>query len=948
MCFTAGVKAQIAVQYVQPFIGTGGHGHTFPGAVVPFGMVQLSPDTRVDGSWDGCGGYHYSDSFIYGFSHTHLSGTGVSDYGDVLLMPVYGKPVFNNGQYGSAFEHSQEHASPGFYSVQLKKHQISAELTATARCGVHRYQYSKPGKASIILDLKHRDELQASEIKILSKTRIAGFRKSGGWANHEQIFFVIEFSQPFLQVKYAENHSKAGFVFLLGNKKQIEVKTAISFTGVEGALANLEAEVIGHTFDEIKMLAEQNWEKELSKIQIEGTDEEKIKFYSAFYHCMIHPSLASDADGKYMGMDMKIHQTNGWDYYSVFSLWDTYRALHPLLSITDRKRTLDFIQTFLAMYQDGGRLPVWELASNETNCMIGYHVASVITDAFLKGIRGFDSSLALKAMMDISNENYAGKTNYIRDGFISSEKEPESVSKTLEYAYDDWCISVFARAIGENEIASKYLQRSSQWRNLFDPVTGFIRPRYNGNWLEPFDPREVNNHFTEANCWQYSFYVPQDIRGLMKSFGGADGMGNKLDQLFSEKGGTTGREQSDITGLIGQYAHGNEPSHHMAYLYNYIYMPERGQNLIHYICDQLYTTKPDGLIGNEDCGQMSAWYVLSALGMYQVTPGYPVFTLGTPSVSSAEIHLENGNIFKINTRGKSANSFFSKPLLDKEVVMFISYQQMMNGSALLFDLSEIPNEKSTDYLLPELPSNSWTRPAPPLVMAARRFREKTKVEIKNCGEQAKIFYYLNTDSMNPIYYRGPFEIDATCGIHSYSVLESGIETQKSFVSFCSSYKMPNSWNIELKFNPNPQYTAGGKEALQDGIHGSTNWRAGDWQGYQNSNFEALVDLGNMTQVNEVSAEFLQDTRAWILMPKKIEVFISTDGVNFIPAGNVLNTLPDKDYNVQVKKLTVKINNPKKCRYVKLVAQNYGALPEWHAGYPFDGKAFIFIDEIEIK
>ncbi|MBS3914625.1 MAG: GH92 family glycosyl hydrolase [Bacteroidetes bacterium] len=939
---------QAQIQFVNPFIGTGGHGHTFPGATSPFGMVQLSPDTRIDGSWDGCSGYHYSDSIIYGFSHTHLSGTGVSDYGDVLLMPMQGNPKFHRDEYKSNFDHKEEKANPGYYSVLLKKEKIQAEFTSSTRVGLHHYTFPKIGPASIILDLQHRDHLEGFEIQIISKTKLVGYRKSGSWAAHEQIYFAIEFSQPFLKSKFHENKSKAGFTFLMKNKKDILVKVAISFTSIEGALANLQTEMPEWNFENTLQMVQDNWKKELGKIDIQGTETEKIKFYSALYHCMIHPNVANDVDGKYRGMDNQIHEATGFNYYTVFSLWDTYRALHPLLTIIDRKRTADFIQTFLKMYEEGGRLPVWELAGNETDCMIGYHCASVIADAWIKGIRGFDSALALKAMMDISNENKYGKHAYIHDGFISAEMEPESVSKTLEYAYDDWCISEFAKSIGESKIADRYFQRSNQWRNLFDPETGFIRPRYNGNWLKPFDPREVNNHFTEANCWQYSFYVPQNIHGLMQALGGVDAMGNKLDLLFADKSGTSGREQSDITGLIGQYAHGNEPSHHMAYLYNYIYMPEKTQNLIHYICKNFYTTEPDGLIGNEDCGQMSAWYVLSAMGLYQVTPGFPYYTLGTPSVASAEIYLENGNHFRIQTSGKSDDAFFSSPVFEKERVMFLPYNSLQSEGVLQFQLSVIPEENNTDYLLPPLPVNNTHKPAPPLIEAPRSFSETTMVFIKKTGENEKVFYYLNSDSLNPVYYRSPFEVRQSCTIHAFSVYENGVETVRSFLSDAHLFKQAHNWKINLINKPNPQYTAGGDQALTDGIRGTVNWRAGDWQGYQNHDLEVILDLGTLQLVNEVSAGFLQDTRAWIFMPKKLEVYFSADGNQFSLVSTINNPVSETNSDVTIQNLTSKIPNPKKCRFVKIKAISYGKLPSWHAGYPYNGTAFIFVDEIEIR
>lgn len=944
-----GLTAQDVSKYVDPFIGTGGHGHTFPGATVPFGMVQLSPDTRVDGSWDGCSGYHYSDTFIYGFSHTHLSGTGVSDYGDVLLMPMAGKPLLDSKDYGSGFSHDDEKASAGYYSVLLKKSGIKAELTASTRVGMHKYSFPKTGLNSVILDLQHRDQLTGFEIKIVNKKRIEGYRKSSAWAEKQELYFVIEFSQAMVKSEFNADRSKAGFTFLIKNQEPLLAKVSLSFCNQTGASENMFSEIPGWDFDSVRIQATALWDKELGKIMIQSSNPSELtKFYTALYHCMIHPNMATDVNRNYRGMDGQIHRAEGYDHYTVFSLWDTYRALHPLLTIIDRKRTLDFIQTFLSMYRDGGRLPVWELAANETNCMIGYHCASVIADAWSKGIRGFDSALALEAMMSIAEENRFGKNDYRIHGFISAENEPESVSKTLEYAYDDWCISSFADAIGKKDIAEKYRLRSNHWYNLFDPRSNFMRPRYNGDWLEPFDPLEVNNHFTEANSWQYSFYVKHDIRDFIELNDGISETGQKLDALFAEKRRTTGREQADITGLIGQYAHGNEPSHHIVYLYNYIYQPEKTQNLVHAICRDFYTIKPDGLIGNEDCGQMSAWYVMSALGFYQVCPGFPWYTLGTPALDKADIYLENGNVLQIGTKGRNDRSWFAVPIFRKEISMFLHHDSLMTGGELAFELSPEPSEASQDYLMLPLDREAINIPAPPLVRVPRSFRNTTEVSIATTEPGLTVYYYLNSDSLNPKYYTGPFSISSSAAIHAFAVKYAGVESLRSPESVAHAYKMPVNYTVDLKSEYNRQYSGGGPDALINGIRGTTNWRAGDWQGYQAQDFEVIIDLGSMQPVSAVSAGFLQDTRSWILMPTKMEVFLSTDGSSFVSAGTIANSMSPNDETVKIQDLKFTMKTPRKSRYVKIKATNFGKLPPGHPGHPFDGDAFIFVDEINIR
>jgi predicted alpha-1,2-mannosidase len=531
------------LQFVNPFIGTGGHGHTYPGAVAPHGMVQLSPDTRLEG-WDGCSGYHYSDSFIYGFSHTHLSGTGCSDFGDILLMPGNGNPSPINSNYGSIFEHQSEQASPGYYKVKLLDDNINVELTTSERVGFHHYTFSQSEKNYVILDLKHRDEVIQSSLRMEDEFTVSGLRRSKAWADNQYVFFVIKFSKPIKQLGIWNNDQlvnteiknidssknlKAYFSFDLSDSKDLFVNVAISPVSFEGALLNMKAEAENRSFIEIKSNTEKSWNQELSKINIiinsaeKLSNEEKNKitvFYTALYHTAIVPNINMDVNGDYRGRDNKIHHADGFTYYSVFSLWDTYRAAHPLYTIIDQKRTLDYIKTFLAQFQQGGRLPVWELASCETDCMIGYHSVPVIVDAFMKGINDFDQNLALEAMLTSANWNPSKMPIYNSKGVITVDDEHESVSKQLEYAYDNYCIAKYAKALGDSNTFLLFTKRAQYYKNLLDLSSGFMRPIQNGGWITPFDPKEVNNHFTEANSWQYSFYFPQDIYGYINLIGG--------------------------------------------------------------------------------------------------------------------------------------------------------------------------------------------------------------------------------------------------------------------------------------------------------------------------------------------------------------------------------------------------------------------------------------------
>lgn len=620
MMFSSLIFAQNSnyAQYVNPFIGTGGHGHTFPGATLPYGMVQLSPDTRIDGSWDGCSGYHYSDDFIYGFSHTHLNGTGVSDYGDIMLMPTVNQKSFLQADYGSKFSHKNEKATAGYYQVLLDKYNINVQLTTTTRVGLHEYTFNKAGDGNIILDLNHRDKLVDGEVKIVDAKTIYVYRNSEEWAKNQKVFAKIEFSVP-LKLTASKDGNLSSKIFkgneialAFGKKvkkgEKISVKVTLSTTGYEGTDVNSK-ELQSFDFAKTKTAAEKVWNKELSKIEIKSADKNKLKiFYTALYHTMMQPNISQDLNGNYRGMDDKIHLANNFDYYSVFSLWDTFRGAHPLYTLIEKRRTIDFINTFIKHYEQGGRLPVWELASNETDCMIGYHSVSVIADAMVKGFKGFDYEKAYEAAKHSAMLDHLGLKAYKQNGFIAIDDEHESVSKTLEYAYDDWCIAQMALILNKQTDYKYFIERSQYWKNLFNHQNKFIQPKKNGSWLQPFDPREVNNNYTEANGWQYTFFVPQDINGMIEYYGGKDSFEAKLDELFNAPSETTGREQVDVTGLIGQYAQGNEPSHHVAFLYNYIDKPEKTKELVHKILDEHYKNSPDGLIGNEDCGQMSGMF----------------------------------------------------------------------------------------------------------------------------------------------------------------------------------------------------------------------------------------------------------------------------------------------------------------------------------------------------
>jgi len=920
-------QAQDYAKHVNPFIGTGGHGHTFPGATLPYGMVQLSPDTRIDGSWDGCGGYHYSDNLIYGFSHTHLNGTGVSDYGDIMLMPTMGEPSFDNKVYSSTFSHANEKASAGFYSVKLDKHNIDVRLTTSTRVGFHEYTFNKSGQANIILDLNHRDMLLEGTIRVIDDRTIEILRRSEAWARDQYVYARIEFNKPmnfnkFISDSVSNRKEYSGSKVAMSFSKQVKkgekilVKVSLSPTSYEGAKLN-SSEIKHWDFDKVHKAAIALWNKELSKIEVTSDDKDKLAiFYTALYHTMMQPNIAQDLDGKYRGRDNKIHVAEGFDYYTVFSLWDTFRGAHPLYTLIDKKRTSDYINTFVKQYEQGGRLPVWELASNETDCMIGYHSVSVIADAMVKGIKGFDYEKAFEASKASAMRDVLGLDAYKKNGFISIDDEHESVSKTLEYAYDDWCIAQMAQILNKQEDYNYFMKRSQNWKNIFDWETGFMRPKKNGGWDKPFDPREVNNNFTEGNSWQYSFFVPQDVYGMIAAYGGKEKFEAKLDEMFNSESKTTGREQVDVTGLIGQYAHGNEPSHHMAYLYNYVGKPEKTNAKVKYILDNFYTNTPDGLIGNEDCGQMSAWYVLSSMGIYSVTPGNPNFswTVIEPFFDEIKVKLENLNDDVINKKLR---------IVDYSTFGFDSY-----------------------YL--RYPKNYMDIiPVPVIQSESKAFKDNLKIELKSQNSKDEIYFMINDKDDHLakkmfVKYTKPFEITQTSTIEAYVKTNEG---QSNTIS-ATFFKKPNNYTIDIKSKYNPQYHAGGPEGLLDGILGTENWRKGDWQGYQSQDFEAVVDLKEVKSVKEISARFLQDQRSWILMPTKVDYYISEDNVNFTFFGSVNNTLNPKLEENTILNFTSNETKDKKARYVKVIAKNFGKLPEWHQGA--GGDAFIFIDEITIK
>lgn len=995
LCSFVAVNAQARdlTQFVNPFIGTGGHGHTFPGATVPFGMVQLSPDTRID-NWDGSSGYHYSDDIIYGFSMTHLSGTGIPDGCDILLMPTSSFHLSSSEMNGSRFSHSNENAEPGYYSVKLDDSGIFAELTATTRVGLHRYTFLKGGRSNIILDLKWRDRVLDSDIETVGN-RIEGFRRSSSWAKDQTVYFVVEFSKPSeYKLSIVEDKTgrkeptkrpdgsdtrqsiKTAVQYDTKRGEQILVKVAISYVSIEGARKNLEAELPGWDFDKVRRDARAAWNKELSTIEVSGgTPEQTTNFYTALYHTAIQPNIFSDVDGRYRGHDGKIHslcdpkadssrlKADGCTQienssqpsalsrqdkpaqYTVFSLWDTFRAAHPLYTIIEEKRTADFINSFIRMYEQGGRLPVWELWGEETDTMIGYHAVPVIADAMAKGIKGFDYEKAYEAAIHSAELDHFGLAAYKKRGYISMEDENESVSKTLEYAYDDWCIAQMAKLLKKDADYAKYSERARNFENLFDPATGFMRPKNNGGFVSPFSPNEVTFHFTEGNSWVYSFFVPQDVDRLEELMGGRSKFAAKLDELFTTSDKLIGRVQPDITGLIGQYAHGNEPSHHIAYLYDYAGEPWKTQKYVRQILDEFYKPTPDGLIGNEDCGQMSAWYILSASGFYPTTPGNAKYDLGTPIFKQVRYKLENGKAFTVKAPNVSPQNIYvrSVKLNGKPYrKTFITHADIAAGGTLEFEMSPTPvKDWFTEFSSSKV---DVAFEAVPYFDGPRTFEKAAEIKLHSIDPKAEIYYTMQGDTGSvsaEMRYTKPISIDTTSTITA-TARKGGVSSKTVTARFI---KKPNDWTVKIASKYSRQYNGGGDEGLIDGIRGTVNFASGEWQGYQGQDFDAVIDLQRPTKISEVGGGFLQVARSWIWMPTKIEFEVSDDGVNFKKAAEIVTDVSPEDMTSIARDYVKKIP-PVTARYVRVHATNLGKIPAWHPGAGYD--AYIFVDEIIIR
>lgn len=901
--------SQISESHIDPFIGTGGHGHTHPAATAPFGMVQIGPDTRREG-WDGCSGYHFTDSTVWGFSHTHLSGTGVGDYGDFLFKP-WGGPFADSPV---EFDKSSERASAGTYSVRLENG-TQAEFTAAERGGFHRYQYAQDQSPELWIDLNYRDRVLRASAR-LEGSVLHLKRVSQGWAKEQHAYLAV-----LLPLGATVDIVDSLHVRISLPSRSAELAVGFSGTDGQGAQRNLRATLASsRNFEGCAARSSTLWQAELDRAQVQGGSAAQKRIYAtALYHAFSVPNLWSDADGRYRGMDGRIQQDTEHAHYTVFSLWDTYRTAHPLYALIQPERTRDFIATMLDHFDQSGRLPVWELAANETDCMIAYHSVSVLADAQAKGYK-MDSERLLKAMVATAQTPVFGIPNYRANGYLSIQDESESVSKTLEYSYDDATIAWTAARLGRGDIAEQFWRRSQGWVSLLDPETGLMRPRDNGDFMARFEPREVNSHYTEANAWQYSFAPVHDLARWQRMLA-AQGrsLEGQLDALFTAPSATVGREQADITGLIGQYAHGNEPSHHIAWLYAATERPDKGHLRIREVLETMYSDQPDGYQGNEDCGQMSAWYVMSSWGIYPLVPGEARYAVGpmlwdrvalrAEGLATDVVHSGSGPLvlgYQVGDKSIQPNSFIDHSELTSGAKIRIEH------SAHAASLEPYRNVKHGIA--------GEVQPAP-RIRVARRFETETTAWIDGVEE---------TLSESRRLERG-----------------DGLSQHRSVAL---STKKPNDWTAQITSgNPNPQYNPG-SASIVDGVMGDVDWRKGEWTGVQGEDLvvELRSSIKRVGKEIEVEIGLLKDIKSWIALPSSIEVVAnfangrsSTGRIDLQP-----RALSEEPSTILRSLVVLKSRKKSELTSVTVRMSNPGSMPEWHPGK--GGASFIFLDEITLR
>ena len=971
-------------------IGTDGHAHTFPGATTPFGMVQLSPSNDFKG-WDWCSGYHYSDSILKGFAHNHISGPGLAGLGDILLMPTTGGVQVTPGTelnpesgYRSRFSHKKEKAHAGYYSVYLDDYGVNVELTCTPRVGFHLYTFTNGG-GNIIIDPTHSvfEFVINSEIEILSDTEVRGYKHSKGEAGNRKVYFHALFSKPFKTSGIAQNdslisaktkatgrNSKAYVSYDLAKNETVEVKLALSHVSYEGAYQNLIAEAEDLSFEEAQEQAEALWNKKLNKFHIEGSKKQKRIFYTAVYHSFISPNVFSDINGNYMVGGKQYH--SDFTQYSTFSTWDTYRALHPLFTIVEHEASKDFVNSLVSRHTVSKvGLPVWELLGHDNMCMIGYNTVSPMADAVLKGIEGIDAEEVFEAIkaasvsLEKGSANYDdGMKEYLTLGFVPGEIN-SSVSKTTEQNYYDWLIALIAKKLGKQEDFEHYLKRSVSYRYLFHEESKFLYPRNStGEWslmdINKWDDLIAN--YVSGNMWGYSSYVPHDVSGLIKLMGGKDEFEKWLDNIYADTSSIKGSAHVDISGFIGKYGHGDEPSHHMPYLYNYIGKAWKTQEITQKILNSFYNDTPDGITNNEDLGQMSAWYIFSSLGFYPVCPGDMMYIITSPTHPKATFNLENGKKFTVIANDISEeNKYIQSVRLNgnEHTQSYITHQQIMDGGELVFEMGSAANKswatKDSDLPVSEVQVNGSVHAKnnnlvfkPYVSKKLDVFEKPFKLELHCNTNNATIYYTLDgsTPNKNSKKYEEPILIEKNVLIKARAYVE---KKKPSLILEKFYHKGKNLNNkklvakVELKKVPN-RY--GEESMLFDRKTGSAKFADGTWCGWEGDNLELLISFKKTTALANISVGYFINSSKWIFPPKEIAIYVSNDNKTFEPIEN--NRLPVLEDEVQdgtvVRKQTEL--NGKSLKYLKLIVKNAGAIPNWHAGA--GKKPWLFIDEIIIN
>ncbi|SHJ77261.1 alpha-1,2-mannosidase, putative [Arenibacter nanhaiticus] len=976
-------------QYVDPMIGTDAHGHTFPGATTPYGMVQLSPSNDFK-DWDWCSGYHYSDTIIKGFAHNHISGAGLSGLGDILIMPTMGKNTTYAGSdaevdtsYRSRFTHKSEKAYAGYYGVSLEDYKIDVALTATTRSGFHKYTFNQEGVTDIVIDPTHALMEKAMETSIskVSDTEVLGYKKVNmGGDKFRFMYFSAKFSKPFKKFSITNNDivvnetsltaakAKALVSFTVEKGEELEIVVTLSPTGYDGVEKNYLAEAKGKTFDTALDEAVSTWNQELNKIQLDEvvSDTKKRTFYTAMYHAFIGPNIISDVDGQYVVEGKKLHSKHV--QYSNFSTWDTYRALNPLLTIISQERTAAIVNSMVSRDTEANvGQPVWELFGFDNSCMIGYTTASVIGDAVLKDIPGIDHEQAYASMrgaaFDLTKHSavydVSGLEDYINYGYVTSETG-SSVSKTTEYNYHDFVISEVAKKLGKDADAQLFKRRSIGYRNLFDPSSGYLLPKYSNGDVNLMDLSiwdELVTNYVSGNIWAYSAYTPQDMEGAIRLHGGKEKYAAWLDGVFTDTTQLGGVQHVDISGFIGKYGHGDEPGHHMPYLYNFVGQPWKTQKYVHEVISTMYSDRPDGMVNNEDLGQMSAWYIFSTLGFYPLSPSSLQYQLGAPYFEKASIHLENGNSFVVSAENLSEENIYVQSVLlngktyDKN---FIYHKDIIKGGSIVFTMGPKPNKKwgASDESTAVGKLNESTVKIPVIAALApfdtnerAFFADKHLVKLKSNESDASIYYTLDgsTPTQKSSLYIAPITVTSDAVLKAIAVKE-GLNPSKVYEKPLVKSVFPSLKKGYPKVdmvNPDTAYGKGDGSTLFDEVFGSSSYGDGKWTGIK-GNIELYLNLGEKVALNGISLGVLTDVGSWIFPAKTISVYggNSKDNLTLIAQKEILYT---EDLPKEVVRHTLALKGS--YRWLRIKITPFGNAPEWHGAS--GQKVWLFIDEINV-